>query len=77
MKVGINTTIEVTEEQREQLARVLDGKGARKRRATRAEFKDFIWAEGQDWAIALADQSREDEDDEDLLGLTDEDEDLI
>lgn len=90
MKVSISTTVEVTDEQREMLARVLDGKGGRKRKATREEFRSYIWAEGEDWAIALSDAYAEetgavpadDEDDEDLLGLlgddsSDEDEDLI
>lgn len=92
MKVSISTTVEVTDEQREMLARVLDGKGARKRKATREEFRTFIWTEGEDWAVALSDQyadesgaaaPAEDEDgDEDLLGLigedsSAEDEDLI
>lgn len=91
MKVSISNTIEVTDEQREMLARVLDGKGGRKRKATREEFRSFIWAEGEDWAIALSDQYAEetgaaaapaDDEEEDLLGLigddsSDEDEDLI
>lgn len=81
MKVSISTTVEVTDEQREMLARVLDGKGGRKRKATRDEFRTFIWAEGEDWAIALSDQYAEesgaaassDEDDEDLLGTDGDD----
>lgn len=88
MKVSISTTVEVTDEQREMLARVLDGQGGRKRKATREEFRTFIWAEGEDWAIALSDQHAEasgaaapDEDDEDLLGTGPaedlDDEDLI
>lgn len=91
MKVSISTTVEVTDEQREMLARVLDGQGGRKRKATREEFRTFIWAEGEDWALALSDQYAEasgtaapaDDEDEDLLGLigdgedSSEDEDLI
>lgn len=78
MKVSINNTVEVTDEQREMLARCLDGQGARKRRATREEFRTFIWAEGEDWAMALSDlyvestgaTPVEDDADEDLLGDT-------
>lgn len=75
MKVSISTTVEVTDEQREMLARVLDGQGARKRKATRDEFRTYIWSHGEDWEITLSDQYAEEsgtaaptEEDEDLLG---------
>ena len=58
MKVSISNTIEVTDEQREALARVLDGEGSRKRKATRDEFRKFIWAEGNQWAEALTELCR-------------------
>lgn len=55
MKVNIDKTIEVSEDQRTQLANVLDDKVS-KRRATRDEFKEFIWGRGDRWAGDLATQ---------------------
>lgn len=60
MKVNIYETVEISDEQRVQLAVVLDeGKVKPKRQATRDEIKDFIWSEGESWATALADQYNE------------------
>jgi len=60
VKVNIYETIEVSDEQRVHLAVVLDGgKIKPKRQATRDEIKAFVWAEGSDWEIALADQYNE------------------
>ncbi len=53
MKVSIEQTVEVSDEQREQIAHTLDGDGAKKRQATRAEIKDFIWRSGEGWAAAV------------------------
>jgi len=84
MKVSISRTEEMSDDQRVVLARSLDGEKARKRKATREEARDFIWQHGADWEIALSDLGREESDeapaedeDEDLLGDTAEDEDLI
>jgi hypothetical protein len=76
VKVHIDETVLVSEEQRVQLAAVLDGTGAKKRIATRNELKDFIWTHGREWALDLADKH---DDDEDLIGPTDEpdDDDLL
>lgn len=75
MKVNIDQTLQVSDEQRVQIANVLDGR-VTKRQATRDEMKDYIWTKGKDWENLL---------NEDFLGLTgddttvveDEDEDLL
>lgn len=69
MKVMIDVTVEVTEENRVQLARIIDGEGTKKRIATRNELKAFIWRHGEDWATALGDQFNEATEDDDLLGV--------
>lgn len=70
MKVSLDT-VEISDEQREQLANVLDGKVS-KRKATRAEAKEFIWSYGDTWAETLTDMVNGDvespAEDEDLLG---------
>lgn len=84
MKINIDHTLQVTDEQRVQIANVLDGKITR-RQATRDEMKDYIWESGKDWETTLADDFRaleedplpEDEADEDLLGDVLDGEDLI
>lgn len=85
MKVNIDQTVQITDEQRVQMANVLDGR-VTKRQATRDEMKDYIWTAGKDWAQDLAedfagltgDDSAVDETaDEDLIGSDDEDEDLL
>lgn len=58
MKVSINQTVEITDEQRNQMAKVIDG-APTKRWATRDEMKEFIWANGEGWEIALSDQYRD------------------
>lgn len=74
MKVHIDETVLVSEEQRVQLAVVLDGAGAAKRIATRNELKDFIWTHGREWALDLTDRFNDEAgDDEDLMGLDDND----
>ena len=82
MKVSISTTVEVTDEQREMLARVLDGQGARKRKATREEFREYIWQRGKDWDVYLFDDHEQmtgaaeehvADDDDDLIGDVNED----
>jgi hypothetical protein len=52
MKVNIDQTLEVTDEERVQIANVVDGKIS-KRQATRDEMKQFIWAHGGNWAASL------------------------
>lgn len=54
MKVNIYTTVEVSDEQRVQIAAEIDGEGAKKRAATRDEMKAFVWREGENWASALS-----------------------
>lgn len=85
MKVNIYETIEVSDEQRVEIARKIDDNGAKKRQATRDEIKAYVWEHGSGWAEDLAGVSRDEDDgvkdpgvddDEDLLG-TDDDEDLI
>lgn len=77
MKVSIYQTLEVTDEQRVQIARQIDGEGAKKRQATRDEMKEFIWSHGTGWVTALdADVDDAPAEDEDLLGDV-PDEDLI
>ena len=82
MKVNIDQTVQITDEQRVQMANVLDGRVTR-RQATRDEMKDYIWTAGKHWEGTLqedfdgltGDDSTVDEtaDDEDLLGDADED----
>lgn len=75
MKVNIYETVQVSDQQRIDIARSLDGDGAKKRQATRDEIKSFIWGHGSDWAEHLAsapegepDTEEPDADEEDLLG---------
>lgn len=78
MKVNIYETVEVSDEQRVQIARLLDDDGAKKRQATRDEIKAFVWDHGIQWADVLAGRTPgpvDEEPEEDLLG--DEDEDLL
>lgn len=53
MKISINETLEVSDEQRVQIADILDAERT-KRQATRDEMKAFIWALGSDWEALLA-----------------------
>lgn len=69
MKVSLET-VEMSDEQREQLANILDGKVS-KRKATRTEAKAFVWAHGATWEETLADMA------DGTSGTSDEDEDLI
>lgn len=71
MKVNIYETVEVSDEQRVEIARHIDGDGAKKRQSTRDEIKAYVWEHGSRWAEVL-DGSLEpqDEVDEDLLGDT-------
>jgi hypothetical protein len=55
MKVNIYETVEVSDEQRVEIARALDGDGAKKRQATRDEIKAYIWEHGSGWDRALSD----------------------
>lgn len=56
MKVGINQTIEISDDQRMALAKRLRGDNAVGNRvmATRDEIKDFCWEHGEKWAEYLA-----------------------
>lgn len=84
MKVQVKETVEVTDEQRRQIASVLAGKVV-KRDAIRDDMKQYIWERGEDWEAALATEwakvsgeepESDDDEDEDLIGLSgDDDED--
>lgn len=72
MKVNIYETVEVSDEQRVQMAAVLDGTGAKKRIANREEIKSFVWSNGQNWEAALdnaytGEPEPDDQDDDDLI----------
>lgn len=84
MKVSMGT-VEMTDEQRKQLADVLDGKVS-SRKATRDEARDFIWSYGKSWAETLEDMingeanasdAETDTEDDDLIGDTSELDDLL
>lgn len=77
MKINIYQTVDVSDEQRVAIARLLDPAGSKKRQATRDEMKAFIWLQGEEWEVALGDGASqtpvpeaedESEDEEDLLG---------
>ena len=53
MKVNIDKTLEVSDEQRKAIARHYDGPDAKKRDATRDEMKEFIWDNGSNWEAVL------------------------
>lgn len=53
MKVNIDKTIEVSDEQRKAIARYIDGPFAKKRDATRDEMKTFLWDNGSNWEDVL------------------------
>lgn len=75
MKVNIYETVEVSDEQRKQVAATIDEAGSKPRPATRDELKEFIWTNGSGWADQLngvqADEPAPDaihgSDDEDLI----------
>lgn len=82
MKVNVDQTVEISDEDRKLIAEKIGSK-----HATREDLKAFLWQHGRDWRQALT--PRVDDgfqvdatnvngvgDDEDLLGL-EEDEDLI
>lgn len=78
MKVNIDKTLQVSDEQRKAIAALLDGEGAKAREATRDEMKDFIWNHGSSWEHVLTnptDGPLYDDDapvDEDLVGTPDD-----
>lgn len=74
MKVSIDQTVEVSDVQRREIASIIDGRVGRKRDATRAEMKEFIWEAGAGWETVL---SPDEDVEEDLIGELVEDEDLI
>lgn len=55
MKVNLYKTVQVSDEQRVQIANVIDGAVSR-RKATRDELKEFIWDQGELWDETLADK---------------------
>jgi hypothetical protein len=67
MKVAVYETMEVTDEERVAIAALLDGDGGKKRKASAAEMKQWLWQQGADWRSALATGDAEEADD--LLGL--------
>lgn len=58
MKVNIYETVQVRDEQRLQIARVLHNEPERPKKewATRDELKSFIWMNGSTWAEVLAEE---------------------
>jgi hypothetical protein len=80
VKVNIYETVEVSDEQRVEIARAIDDAGAKKRQATRDEIKSYVWDHGSSWASVLAGESGDspgEPEDEDLVGDLGDDEDLI
>lgn len=63
MRVKINNTIEVSDEQRAEIGELLG-----KKQATRDECRDFIWKHGADWELML---TRAPEFQEELIGDVD------
>lgn len=57
MKVNIDKTLEVSDEQRKAIALHFDGPGSKKRDATRDEMKEFIWDNGSSWEDVLENPS--------------------
>lgn len=53
MKVLINHTLHIEDDDLRKMADVIDGKETR-RTAKRDEVKDYVWSHGADWATALA-----------------------
>lgn len=67
MKVNVYETVEVSDEQREQIAAVLDGvsnPAPPRRKATRDELKAYIWEQGSSWEERLSEHVQEHNDDE-------------
>lgn len=52
MKVSVYQTIEVSDEQRKEISKLLGVK-----QATRDQMKDFLWKHGENWGEKLALQS--------------------
>jgi hypothetical protein len=52
MKVALNETVEVSDDQLRLIADLIDGKESR-RLAKRAEARAFLWRNGEDWAERL------------------------
>lgn len=55
MKINIDQTLYVDDDQLIQLADVIDGKESR-RKAKRNEVKEFVWQYGGDWATSLKEE---------------------
>ncbi len=55
MRVNVYQTVEVTDEEREKIATVLHGQPheGKTPQATRAEIKEYVWANGSDWEAVL------------------------
>ena len=49
MKVKISETVDVSDEQRLAIAKLLHGENAKKDHATREELKEFVWKHGRDF----------------------------
>lgn len=65
MKINIDITLQVTDEELISLANVIDGKET-KRTAKRVEVKQYVWAHGEGWQQDLQ------EDHDALFGTQDE-----
>lgn len=53
MKVAVYVVNEVTDEERVAIAAMLDGGTAKKRKASAAEMKEWLWQQGAHWRVAL------------------------
>lgn len=69
MKVNIDKTIEVSDEQRKAIAAQIDDVGSKKRDATRDEMKQFIWNHGENWDLALQSDAVDEPEDDDPMSL--------
>jgi hypothetical protein len=53
MKVAVYEVQEVTDEERVAIAARLDGAGAKKRKASAGEMKQWLWEQGATWRTVL------------------------
>lgn len=85
MRVQIAHTLEVSDEQRKQIATIIDGPDAanrRRRDATRDEMKTFIWEHGDFWETYIRDYFTDKPhggvlEGDDILGITAVEDDIL
>lgn len=77
MKVNIYETVEVSDEQRVEIARRIDDAGSKKRQATRDEIKSFIWEHGARWESVLSGEPTQGNDEPETDDDEEQDEDLL